>query len=366
MDFLDQIFLGNTVLVWLIFVGIILGSIILGAITSRITKSIGKRSNSPFIKEFIPKLGRLGMAFLFLLGLRIGLSTLSLPVETLDFSSKTISFGISFIFILVALHSYETLHKIVLIPFAKRTETQVDDHLIGILRMVMRVLIIILGMLIGLSNAGFNVGAALAGLGIGGLAFALAAQDAVSNLFGGVIVLVEKPFKVGNQIEINKMRGYVRDIGLRTTVLESRFGRILRVPNKVFTSNPVELITHTKTLYRVINRIQIKYNTPADKIEIALKDLTSILQNQEAVKYKRAAFEGFGDYGYKLVFVYEILKWSPEQKEQFPRPILKADMLKTAVNLKIVRAFERENIKMAVPIQGEVQVNFDNHNKDTH
>ena len=91
-----------------------------------------------------------------------------------------------------------------------------------------------MAIILGLNNAGYDVGAIVAGLGIGGLALALAAQDSVKNLFGGFTIFVDKPFKVKDRIKISGFDGAVEEIGIRSTRIRTLDGRMVTIPNSKF------------------------------------------------------------------------------------------------------------------------------------
>ena len=112
-----------------------------------------------------------------------------------------------------------------------------------ILQKTLRALVWILGIISGLTNAGYDVGALLAGVGIGGLAMAMAAKDFVANIFGGVTVFIDKPFTVGDRIKVNGIDGTVQEIGIRSTRLSTLENRMVTIPNHQFTDQMVENVT---------------------------------------------------------------------------------------------------------------------------
>lgn len=116
-----------------------------------------------------------------------------------------------------------------------------------------------LGVIVGLNNAGFDVGALIAGLGIGGLALALAAQDTVKNIIGGLVVFIDKPFRIGDAIRIKDIEGTVVYTGIRSTRIRTGAGRVVTIPNAQFTDNAIENIS-LEPSRRVIQRIMLAAN----------------------------------------------------------------------------------------------------------
>src|SRR6185503_18333546 len=98
---------------------------------------------------------------------------------------------------------------------------------------------VVFGVLMVVQSLGYDVKALLAGLGIGGLAFALAAQDTLANVFGSVVVAVDQPFKIGEVVRIGAFVGGVEDIGLRSTKLRSVDKSLVVIPNKTVASETI-------------------------------------------------------------------------------------------------------------------------------
>jgi hypothetical protein len=114
---------------------------------------------------------------------------------------------------------------------AALTHTKLDDQLVPLLRKSMKVVVVLAGVLFGLQNLDVDVGSLLAGLGIGGIAFALAAKDTVSNFFGSVMIFVDRPFQIGDWIHVDGAEGIVEEVGFRTTRVRAFDDAMLIVPN---------------------------------------------------------------------------------------------------------------------------------------
>ena len=125
----------------------------------------------------------------------------------------------------------DAIIKEYVVPLTAKTEGDLDDQIVPILRKAIRAAIWILGIIIALNNAGYNVGALLAGLGIGGLALAMAAKDTVANIFGGITIFTDKPFKINDRVKINGFDGTITEIGIRSTRLKTHENSIVTIPN---------------------------------------------------------------------------------------------------------------------------------------
>ena len=144
------------------------------------------------------------------------------------------------------------------------------------------VMFVVFGVLLIAQSVGADVKAFLAGLGIGGLAFALAAQDTIANLFGSVVVAIDQPFKVGETVQIGSHLGLVEDIGLRSTKLRTLAKALITIPNKTVAAEAITNLSRF-TQRRVEQVIGLTYDTPADKMEAIVGELRAIILAQPEV-----------------------------------------------------------------------------------
>ncbi|HLT37578.1 MAG TPA: mechanosensitive ion channel domain-containing protein, partial [Enhygromyxa sp.] len=114
---------------------------------------------------------------------------------------------------------------------AKETETTFDDQLVPVVRKLGKVTVVVVGILLIVQNLGGQVGSLLAGFGIGGAAIALASKDTIANLFGSIVVFVDRPFQVGDWVEIGEHEGTIEEVGLRVTRIRTFANSLITVPN---------------------------------------------------------------------------------------------------------------------------------------
>ena len=192
-----------------------------------------------------------------------------------------------------------------------------------------------------LNSIGFEVTAVLAGLGIGGVAIALASQDTVSNFFGGVIVLTQRPFKVGDRIEVGGVNGWVQQVGFRTTVITNWYGRTVSIPNTQFTGGVVTNIDSQGCYYYEI-RPRLDPRTTPEELECALEILRDIVKDNQDL-LDPGSWECVDSVGHgfiELEFWYAVSKWTPSEKDKFANEYVKICAGKTAVNVELMRRFE--------------------------
>ena len=163
-------------------------------------------------------------------------------------------------------------HNIILIyghSLAEKGEGPLDDRLIEFLELTARYVIWFIGIMLILVNLEVDITPFLAGAGIVGLAFALAAQDLISNFYGGAIITIDKPFKVGDRVKVEQYYGDVIDIGPRSTRLMTQDNQIITIPNNKITTNYV-----------------INYSEPDPKLRISIP--VSVASGTDPVKGKRS------------------------------------------------------------------------------
>lgn len=150
--------------------------------------------------------------------------------------------------------------------YAAKTESTMDDQLAPFATKSMKALVIIMGLLIVLQSFGLNVMSLLAGLGLGGLALALAAQDTAANLFGSITILFDTPFQIGDLVKVKDMEGTVEEIGFRSTRIRTPYNSVITIPNAMMAKETVDNMG-ARPFRRIRQNIGIAYETPPEKIE---------------------------------------------------------------------------------------------------
>ncbi len=208
-------------------------------------------------------------------------------------------------------------------------------------RKIAKGLVVLFAALLWLDNIGFNVSTLLAGLGVGGIAVALAAQDTLKNFFGSVMILLDKPFSVGQRVTVKGHDGVVEDIGLRSTKIRLLTGHQATVPNDQMANIDIENIGRRPHIRRLTN-ITITYDTPPEKIEKAVNIIETTLDNHEGMEPNfppRVYFNEFNPYSLNILVLY----W------YHPPDYWSFLAFSQRVNLQIMREFEKEGIQFAFP-----------------
>jgi len=219
-------------------------------------------------------------------------------------------------------------------------ETTVQISTLKTFNWLINVLVWSIALLFLLSNFGININSVVAGLGIGGIAVALAAQSILGDFFSSLIILLDKPFQVGDFVIMGDLLGTVQEIGIKNTRILSLSGEQIVVPNSHLTSGVVRNYKRMSER-RVIYRIGITYETPAAKCKIVPEILRDVVNRNENVRFDRAHFASFGDFALLYELVYYIL--SPDYNSFMD--------IQQKINFQIMDEFQSREISFAYPTQ---------------
>ena len=291
------------------------------------------------LDERIASLSR-GPADLFLMGVFwfFSLKLLRPEGEVLAYLSLSIRAVIS-ISLIWGAYRLSSLATDYFRKMAGKTESTLDDQLVPLLNRSIRVFTVLLGSLMAIQNLGVNVLSLLAGLGIGGIAFALAAKDTVANFFGSIMILFDSPFQVGDWIVLGSVEGTVEEIGFRSTRIRTFYNSLVTVPNSDLMNARIDNMGRRE--YRRIRTILgLTYDTSPQKMEAFLEGVKNIvLANPNTRKdYFHVVFHSFGSHSLD-VMLYCFLKVPDWSNELVERQNLFLEILRLAEDLGVRFAF---------------------------
>tara|TARA_Y100000590_G_scaffold458372_1_gene612948 strand:- start:2589 stop:4178 length:1590 start_codon:yes stop_codon:yes gene_type:complete len=226
----------------------------------------------------------------------------------------------------------------------EKTETDLDDQLVPLVRKVLRVLVVVVGVLALIQNLGYNVFSILAGLGLGGLAFALAAKDTCANLLGSIMILLDQPFRVGDWIVAGNAEGTVEEVGFRSTRIRTFYNSIIVVPNSEMANVNIDNMGQ-REFRRVNMKLGITYDTPPEKIEAYVEGLKNIIKANSFTRkdYFHVVFSEFSSSSLNILiyFFLKVPNWSEELVE---KQNLFLEFIRLANDLEIDFAFPTQTI----------------------
>jgi MscS family membrane protein len=343
-EFFSQTFYGNTISQWLLAAGIAVVSVLVGKtvywLASRIVRRAATHTETEFDDFLVDTVDEPIVVIVTVLGFWLAVQTLTLPtgVEQFLWSATQAAMVLAVTWAIVRL--WDAVVAGILKPLTASSDTDLDDQLLPIARRGGKGAIWIVGVIVALNNAGYDVMALIAGLGIGGLALAMAAKDTVSNVFGGFTIFTDRPFTMGDRIVISGFDGTVSEIGIRSTRLRTLAGREVSIPNSRFADSPVENISREPSR-KIVLELGLTYDTSAARIRRAMDLLREIIEAQEDDTDENivVGFNAFGDFALGVTLIYYITKGADIMAVQ------------TSVNLSILERFSAEGLEFAFPTQ---------------
>lgn len=224
-------------------------------------------------------------------------------------------------------------------------KAKLNEAAIDLLMQIIRIALFFIGILLVLANLGYDVSTLIAGLGVGGLAFALAAQDLLKNFFAGIALIFDKTFNKGERVQFQGHSGIIEELKLRSTKLRTYDGTLLTIPNSQLSDNIVENVTKVPRV-KVVMTIGLVYGTTSKKIKEAKQIIQKAVDDQIDADGESTTiyFDNFGAYSLDIMVYYYA-------KELTMKDWKKRTQMKEEINISILEGFEKAKIEMAFPTQ---------------
>lgn len=330
-DILHYVIAGNTVKNLLLFAAILIFGLLFKRIFSRLLSKLLYRLFGHFGTEtngevFVALLLRPIELLILYIVVYVAINQLSFPLYEVIFSrpvleGKTVSYNqitvISvidkvFLLLFIISISWIILRVIdfvahVFMNRALKTESKADDQMVPFIKELSKIVAIIFGVFVVMGAVfDLNVATIIAGLGIGGIAVALAAQDTLQNLLGSFTIFADKPFVVGDLVRVDKYEGTIEKVGFRSTLLRTLDKTMVIIPNKKMIDSPLENLS-LQSLRRMKFNVGLKYDTPAATMLKISKDIEHYVNQHHATSNDTlATFDSFGDSSLNLQVLYFI------------------------------------------------------------
>jgi len=230
--------------------------------------------------------------------------------------------------------------SIYLTKLSERTESALDDQLVPLVRKALKVTILLVCVVWIIQLLGYSVSSLIAGLGIGGLAVALALQDPLTNFFGSIVIFLDRPFVVGDWVVIGDVEGIVEDVGFRTTRIRTWPKTVVSIPNKKVAEADVDNKTRMP-IRLVLQEVGVTYETTADQMEAAVASITELLHNDKDIDKENIVvrFTEFADSSLNILVRYFTL----------PVDFVNHLQVKERINLSIMRILADMGLSIAFP-----------------
>lgn len=328
-------------LIIILSAAIIIGLVIrFGLLRASLSKRIKSDSQ---LEELLNSLTAPIMLAAITIGLRIGViyteagSILTPPTHT----------AISILVVITAAIFFFRLSNLIELLLKKslsKSKKQMDEMLAPVARKTIQIIIIVIAILMIAQNlSGKTMASILTGLGVGGLAIALAAQETIKNFFGSIVICSDKPFELNERIIVDGVDGNVESVGFRSTRIRTLSGHLVTVPNGELANKSIENVTRRPHIKQLM-KIGVTYDTPPEKMELALQIIKDLLDNHEGMNENfppRVAFDEFGACSLNILVIY----W------YHPADFWAFKAFNEKFNLELLKRFNAEGIDFAFPTQ---------------
>ncbi|MCT4616625.1 MAG: mechanosensitive ion channel family protein [Candidatus Gracilibacteria bacterium] len=329
--------------------GLLLAGFVFGAVSifqDKVTPHIlemGKKTKSKLDDIIINFIIDAVNATKIILSLYAGISVLPLNDNFQTLANKFFYISLVIVGTVLGTSLINIVFKKILFKSRRGDKLGLSKQLFPFLNKVLVIFIWVISGITILSSIGYDVTGLIAGAGIGGLAFALAAQKSIANIFGAITIILNKPFGIGDFIALAGLQGTVKDIGITYLTLIDKGGHSIFIPNEQIISNPVENFSIRENR-RVDFSIGVTYDTTLDKLKEGVTIIENILEKyvtDEKISSYRVNFDNFGAFSLNINATYF-------SNELGLNAFLKE---KEDINIEVKVAFEKAGIEMAFPTQ---------------
>lgn len=339
-DFLDIIFWNNTVLDYLFFAGSILLSIIVifiikKVIVTRLKKS-AEKTETTVDDAVVKMISRFIVPLMFF-------GAIYLSTKWLVFSEDVSR--IIYIATLVLLMGFTAAAVSKILVFLLNGYMQKNNRASSVTSMkwigvLIKIFVWLVALLLFLENLDIEITVILAGLGVGGIAIAFALNAILQDLFSFVTIFFDRPFEIGDFINVGDMSGNIEHIGIKTTRVRSLSGEQLVFSNKDLTNSRIRNYKRMENR-RIAFSLGVTYNTPSDKLRLVPEMIRKIIDNTDSTNFNRAHLKNFGDFSINFEVVYYVLS---QDYNIFMN-------VQQEINFAIKDAFDANGIEFAFPTQ---------------
>jgi small-conductance mechanosensitive channel len=344
MHFFDS-FLGNSILQWAISLGIFIVVVAAWSVLKRIFRkriiARGKLAEqfSEFDQFLVNLLNKTKFFFILLSAVEIAAVNLELPHRVARVAQ---SLFVVALLLQVAIWADDGIRFFLTRILRQRESKRGHDPAlltsVSVLQFLCRFALYVLILILILDNLGFNVTTLVAGLGVGGIAVALAAQNILGDLFASLSIVLDKPFVVGDFIEVGPQKGRVEKIGLKTTRIRSLTGEQIVVSNTDLLHSRILNFARMEQK-RIVVVLGIRYDTKSASLQKIPETLRNIVQAQSNTRVDYAYFKGFGESALMFELAYFIVSPNPAEY----------NATEEKVNFQIFQIFETQKIEFAFP-----------------
>jgi small-conductance mechanosensitive channel len=341
MKALEQVYYDNTVLAYLVAAGLFLFLIALlkvfRVLVLRYLKKWSEKTKTRLDDFLIQAVEKAVLPLLYFAVFYLSVSTLNLPVKIQKLLHAASVVVITFFVLRLATHA---IRHFIETRIGNQENSEAKLKQVTGIMFIINAVIWILGIIFLLDNFGYDVTAFITGIGIGGIAIALAAQNILGDLFNYFVIFFDRPFEVGDFIIVDNKMGTVEAIGIKTSRIRSLTGEQLVFANSDLTNSRIHNYKRMEKR-RIVFSIGVTYQTSPENLRMIPDIIKNIITAREDVEFDRAHFNKYGDYSLNIEVVYYVL--SADYGKYLD--------IQQAINLQIFDEFQQRAIDFAYPTQ---------------
>ncbi|MBN1883368.1 MAG: mechanosensitive ion channel family protein [Deltaproteobacteria bacterium] len=347
MSFISQEFFGNTLDRYLYFFLVVIGFTLLAKIIYRLLKhnmrKITHRTATHIDTMIVDNVEEPLVLILIVAGFHFGFKILTLTEGAKAFIDRVILVVFLLVITWLIIRLLDVIIKGILNPLVEKTESKLDDQIIPVVSNLMKAAIWIMVIIVMLSELGYDVFSLITGLGLGGVAIAMAAKDTIGHMFGGFNIFMNKPFQIGDIVNFKGTEAVVEQVGIRMTTMRTWDNTLIYVPNSDIANSMLENIS-ARNGRRTVHGIRICGDTPAGKIEAACAEIvTELAKNDGLMEKLRCHLYTFDDYALSIRTEF----WIKLDVNYFD--------IRHQCNLTIKEILEKHDISLVSPMPEQVR-----------
>lgn len=340
---LQETFLGITgwkylAILLLIFVAITLQKIVVTLIGRSLRSVLTEGSRTQLAAEKVSRpVGGLAMALVF----HFGLPPLEFSALISDVGGVATDALAAFSLVWLGYQLTDVLGDY-LAERAAKSESKLDDQIVPLVTKTFKVFVSVVGAIFILQNLRVDVGSLLAGLGLGGLAFALAAKDTVANFFGSLMIFLDRPFQIGDWVVIAGVEGLIEEVGFRTTRIRTFYNSLVTVPNAKIVDSAIDNYGARK-YRRYTCKLALPFETPPERVQAFCEGVRAIIVAMPETRkdYYVVELQDLGPHSLQvlLYMFFAVPSWTDELRARHQ------------LNLELLRLAHALDVRFAVPTQ---------------
>lgn len=299
---------------------------------------IAKKTKSDMDDKILRLIHKPIYYLMILFGIRFAIQWIDIPAEYVPL----IDGGLFALIVLIAFYVLAKIIDIIAIGYLKeitaKTKSDVDDQMIGLLEKTILFGVYAIGIILILGQFGIEITPLLAGLGIMGIVIAFAAQESMSNIFGGIFLMIDQSFKKGDRVDIAGQQGDIMTVGLRSTKMKTPDGNVLIIPNAELSKSKIINYSIPQSSVRKDLDFGVAYGT---NIQKAMKIVEDVVKKNRYVSKKakpRILFWEMGDFALKIRAIYWIDTWKDGWASV------------DSINQKVLSEFAKNKIEIPFPV----------------